>query len=39
VRRTGERAVGEQSSSAYDMIRCFKVVCTMISSAMEDHYG
>ena len=39
VRRTGERSVGYQSSSAYDMIRCFKVVCTMISSAMEEHYG
>lgn len=39
VRRTGERVVCYESSSAYDMIRCFKVVCTMISSAMEDHYG
>lgn len=39
VRRTGERSVGYRSTSAYDMIRCFKVVCTMISSAMEEHYG
>lgn len=39
VRRTGERSVGYQSASAYDMIRCFKVVCTMISSAVEDRYG
>ncbi|HEX9065602.1 MAG TPA: M55 family metallopeptidase [Streptosporangiaceae bacterium] len=39
VRRIGERSVGYQSPSAYDMIRCFKVVCTMISSAMEEHYG
>lgn len=39
VRRTGERTVGYRSSSAYDMVRCFKVVCTMISSAMEEHYG
>jgi D-amino peptidase len=39
VRRTGERSVGYQSSSAFDMIRTFKVVCTMISSAMEEHYG
>jgi D-amino peptidase len=39
VRRTGERAVGYRSPSAYDMVRCFKVVCTMISSAMEEHYG
>ena len=39
VRRTGERMVEYDSTSAYDMIRCFKVVCTMITSAMEDHYG
>ena len=39
VRRTGERAVAYESSSAYDMIRAFKVVCTMISSAMEERYG
>jgi D-aminopeptidase len=27
------------SSSATEMIRCFKVVCTMISAATEDAYG
>ncbi len=39
VQRTGDRVVGYESATAYDMIRCFKVVCTMISSAMEEHYG
>jgi D-amino peptidase len=39
VRRTGERVVAYESSSAWDMIRVFKVVCTMISNAMEKHYG
>ena len=39
VRRTGERVVAYESLSAYDMIRCFKVVCTMISSAIEERYG
>ena len=39
VRRTGERVVAFESASAFDLVRCFKVVCTMISSAMEQHYG
>jgi D-amino peptidase len=39
VRRTSDRTVAFESPTAYDMIRCFKVVCTMISSAMEEHYG
>jgi len=39
VRRTGERTVAYDSISAHDMVRCFKTVCTMISAAMEDHYG
>lgn len=39
VRRTGERLVEYTSATAWDMIRCFKVVCTMISSATEDTYG
>ncbi len=39
VRRTGDRTIEYESSTAYDMIRCFKVVCTMISAAMEDHFG
>ena len=39
VRRTGDRSVAFESPTAYDMVRCFKVVCTMISAAMEQHYG
>jgi D-amino peptidase len=39
VRRTGERIVEYTSSTAWDMIRCFKVVCTMISAATEQDYG
>jgi D-amino peptidase len=39
VRRTADRVVAFESRTAYDMVRCFKVVCTMISSAMEEHYG
>ena len=39
VRRTADRVVVFESPTAYDMIRCFKVVCTMISSAIEEHYG
>jgi D-amino peptidase len=39
VRRTGERQVEYTSQTAWDMLRCFKVVCTMISSATEETYG
>lgn len=39
VSRTGERTVGYRSASAYELIRTFKVVCTMISSAFEEEYG
>jgi D-amino peptidase len=39
VHRIGDRAVQYSASSAYEMIRCFKVVCTMISAAVEAHYG
>jgi D-amino peptidase len=39
VRRTGDRTVEYRSTNGYDLIRCFKVVCTMISSAMEEDYG
>ena len=39
VRRTGDRTVEYRSATGYDLIRCFKVVCTMISSAMEEDYG
>lgn len=39
VRRTGDRTVSYHSQRAWDMIRCFKTVTTMISAAVEDHYG
>jgi len=39
VQRTGDRAVSYHSQTAWDMIRCFKTVTTMISAAVEDHYG
>lgn len=39
VRRVGDRAVEYVARSAYEMIRCFKVVCTMISAAVEANYG
>jgi D-amino peptidase len=39
VRRTGDRAVSYQSQTAWDMIRCFKTVTTMITAAIEQHYG
>jgi D-amino peptidase len=39
VRRTGERLVEYTSATAWDMIRTFKVVCTMISAAVEQDYG
>ena len=39
VRRTGDRTVAFESPTAHEMVRCFKVVCTMISAAMEEHYG
>jgi D-amino peptidase len=39
VRRTGERTVSYLSATAWDMIRSFKTVTTMISAAIEDHYG
>jgi D-amino peptidase len=39
VRRTGDRTVSYQSPTAWDMIRCFKTVTTMISAAIEHHYG
>lgn len=39
VRRTGDRTVSYQSPTAWDMIRCFKTVTTMISAAIEQHYG
>ncbi len=39
VRRTGDRSVSYASPTAQEMIRCFKVVCTMIAAGMEDRYG
>ena len=39
VRRTGDRTVSYHSESAWDMIRCFKTVTTMIAAAVEDRYG
>ena len=39
VEQTGERTVAYWSPTAREMIRCFKVVCTMISDAVEKSYG
>ena len=39
VERTGARTVEYQATTASEMIRCFKTVCTMISAATEADYG
>jgi D-amino peptidase len=39
VERTAVRTVEYQATDATEMIRCFKTVCTMISAAIEAHYG
>jgi D-amino peptidase len=39
VERTGERSVAYHGATAWDMIRCFKAVTTLISAAVEDAYG
>lgn len=39
VERTGARTVSYHSPTAWDMIRCFKAVTTMIAAATEDSYG
>lgn len=39
VERTGERSVAYTSATAWDMIRCFKAVTTLISAAVEESYG
>jgi D-amino peptidase len=39
VRRTGDRTVEYSARSAYEMIRCFKTVTTMITAAMEVKFG
>jgi D-amino peptidase len=37
--RTGERSVAYTSGTAWDMIRCFKAVTTLIAAATENVYG
>lgn len=39
VERVGERRVRYTAPSAYEMIRCFKTVTTLIASAVEKNYG
>ncbi|MFE3460767.1 M55 family metallopeptidase [Nocardiopsis aegyptia] len=39
VTRVGARRVRFTSPDAYEMIRCFKTVTTLVSQAMEAHYG
>jgi D-amino peptidase len=39
VSRTSACSVAYQSPTALQMIRCFKVVCTMISAAIEERFG
>ncbi len=39
VQRTGDRTIAYLTPAARDMLRCFKVVCTMISAAIEESYG
>jgi D-amino peptidase len=39
VSRTGDRTVRFHSATAWDMIRCFKTVTTMISVAIEQRFG
>jgi D-amino peptidase len=39
VEQTGVRTVEYQATTASEMIRCFKTVCTMISAATEADYG
>lgn len=39
VERTGERSVAYHSATAWEMIRCFKAVTTLIAAAVEESYG
>ena len=39
VERTGERSVAYTSDTAWEMIRCFKAVTTLIACATENFYG
>ncbi|MDB1089267.1 M55 family metallopeptidase [Streptomyces sp. ACA25] len=39
VERTAERRVSYTASDMYEGIRCFKAVTTLVSAAVEEHYG
>ncbi len=39
VEQLDERHIRFEALTAYDMIRCFKAVCTLISAATERNYG
>lgn len=39
VERAGPRTVTFTAATAYDMIRCFKAMCTLVSAATERTYG
>ena len=39
VERTGVRTVRYAAPDAYEMIRCFKALATLVSQAMEERYG
>ena len=39
VERTAERRVAYVSDTMYEGIRCFKAVTTVVSAALEEHYG
>ncbi|MBB5789916.1 M55 family metallopeptidase [Jiangella mangrovi] len=39
VERVAERRVRYIAGTAYDLIRCFKAVTTLISNGIENHYG
>jgi D-amino peptidase len=39
VEQVGVRRVRFESPTMVEAIRCFKVVCTMVSAAVEEHYG
>lgn len=39
VEQVNERRIRFEAPTAYDMIRCFKAVCTLISVATEQTYG
>ncbi|GHC54935.1 M55 family metallopeptidase [Streptomyces cinnamoneus] len=39
VEQSGERLVAYTMPTMYEAIRCFKAVTTVVSAAVEDHYG